>query len=138
MLFVNYQCKKKKSVNLLSSMHNAPSIDDSNKEKPSVIHFYNRNKVGVDVVDQMLRQYSTHTASRRWPLAVWTNILDIAALNSWVIYKQVTEDKISRRDFILALVETLRNKYVGGRVSQVQQPDHIVNDLPVLSVGNVP
>ena len=108
------------------------------KKQPSVIHFYNRNKVGVDVVDQMLRQYSTDTASRRWPFAVWTNILDVAALNSWVIYKQVTEDKISRRDFILALVETLRNKYVGGRVSQVQQPDHIVNDLPVLSVGNVP
>ena len=89
-LFVNYQYKKKKSVNLISTMHNAPSIDQSKKKIPCVMHFYNKNKIGVDVVDQMLRQYSTHTASRRWSFAVWTNILDIAALNSWVIYKKVT------------------------------------------------
>ena len=62
-------------------MHNAPSIDQSKKKKLCVIHFYNKNKVGVDVVGQMLRQYSTHTASRRRPFAEWTNILDIAALN---------------------------------------------------------
>ena len=87
-LFVNYQCKKKKSVNLISTMLNAPSIDQSKKKKPCVIHFYNKNKVGVDVVGQMLQQYSTHTASRRRPFAEWTNILDIAALNLWVIYKK--------------------------------------------------
>ena len=92
-VFVNYQYKKKKSVNLISTMHNGPSIDQSKKKKTCVIYFYNKNKVGVDVVDQMLRQYSTHTTNRRWPFAVWTNMLDIAASNSWVIYKKVTGEK---------------------------------------------
>ena len=69
-LFVNYQCKKKKNVNLLSTMHNAPSTDNTEKKKTLVIHFYNKNKVGVDVFDQMVRQYTTHSASKRWPLAV--------------------------------------------------------------------
>ena len=46
-LFVNYQCKKKKNVNLLSTMHNAPSTDNTEKKKPLVIHFYNKNKVGL-------------------------------------------------------------------------------------------
>ena len=32
-LFVNYQCKKKKSVNLVFAMHNALSIDQSKKKK---------------------------------------------------------------------------------------------------------
>ena len=59
---------------------------------------------------------------------MWTNILDIAALNSWVIYKKVTGEKISRHDFILDLVESLRTKYVVERT--LLCPDLISNDLP--------
>ena len=114
-LFVNYQCKKKKNVNLLSTMHNAPSTDNTEKKKPLVIHFYNKNKVGVDVFDQMARQYTTHSASRRWPLAVWTNVLDIAASNAWIIFRKTTGSKVSRRDFILDLIEGLKQNYVAQR-----------------------
>ena len=92
--FCKLPVQEKKSVNLISTMHNAPSIDQSKKKKPCIIHFYNKNKVGVDVVDQMLRQYSTHTASRRRPFAVWTNILDIAALNLWVVYWAAEVNKV--------------------------------------------
>ena len=81
-LFVNYLYKIKKCVRLLSTIHNSPSVDDSAKNKPDIILFYNKNKVGVDVVDQMVRKYSTHSASRRWSVAVWCNILNIAALNA--------------------------------------------------------
>ena len=93
-LFVNYLKKKKKNVNLLSTTHNAPSTDNTEKKKPLVIHFYDKNKVGVDVFDQMARQYTTHSASRRWPLAVWTNVLDIAALNAWIIFRKQLEVKL--------------------------------------------
>ena len=110
-------------------MHNAPSIDQSKKKKPCVIYFYNKNKVGIDVVDQLLRQYSTHTASRRWPFAVWTYILEIVALNSWVIHKKVTGEKISRREFILDLLESLRIKYVAERA--LLCPDPISNTVPL-------
>ena len=54
-LFVNYRCKIKKNVCLFSTIHNSPFVDDSAKTKPDVILFYNKNKVGVDVVDQMVR-----------------------------------------------------------------------------------
>ena len=46
-LLVNYQYKQKKSVNLISTIHDAPSTDGTEKRKPLVIHFYNENKVGV-------------------------------------------------------------------------------------------
>ena len=55
-------------------------------------------------------------------------MLDIAALNSWVIYKQVTGEKISWRDFILDLVESLRTKCVAERA--LLCPDPMSNDLP--------
>jgi hypothetical protein len=92
---------------LLSTMHRTAEITDSKKRKPTVIQFYNQNKCGVDVVDNMLRMYSCRIASRRWTAAVWANLLDIAALNAWVCYKQVTGDNISRKCFIVQLIEQL-------------------------------
>ena len=63
----------------------------------------------------MARQYTTHSASRRWPLAVWTNVLDIAALNARIIFRKTTGSKVSRRDFILDLIEGLKQNYVAQR-----------------------
>ena len=82
-MIVKYQQQRNKSVCLLSTMHSAPDVDNgSTKKKPNVVSFYNRNKAGVDCFDQMTRLYLTRAASRRWPLAVWGNILDIAAINA--------------------------------------------------------
>ena len=80
-MLVNYQCKQKKNVNVLPIMHSSPGTDATEKKKSLVVQFYNQNKVDVDVFDQMPRKYTTHAATRRWPLAVSTNLLDIAALN---------------------------------------------------------
>ena len=110
-LFVKYKAKEKKSVCLLSSMHSSANVDASNeKKKPEMILFYNANKVGVDRFDQMARLYTTRSASRRWPVAVWGNILDIAAINSYVLHKKITSNCITRRQFILMLIENLLDK----------------------------
>lgn len=53
-VFVNYQCKKNKFVCLLSTMHLAPNVSDNDKKKTEIKKFYNKNKVGVDDVDQIL------------------------------------------------------------------------------------
>ena len=37
----------------------------------------------------MVRMYSTRCATKRWPVGVWCNILDLAAQNSWIIYKKI-------------------------------------------------
>ena len=60
----------------------------------------------------MARKYSTHSASRRWSVAVWCNILNIVALNAWILYKKATGKTISRKNFKLQLIEELRAQYV--------------------------
>ena len=75
-----------------------------------MILFYEANKVGVDCFDQMARLYTTRAASRRWPVAVWGNILDIAAINSYVLHKKLTNERITRRQLIQMLVENLLGK----------------------------
>ena len=105
-----YQAKANKNVLLLSTQHQTVSIDAGTKKKPETILFYNSTKYGVDVVDQMARKYSVKAPSRRWPVHVLYNILDFAAINAFVIYKDITGNKIKRRDFILQLAEQLSQK----------------------------
>ena len=102
-----YKRKKGKIVSLLSSTHDVVQVDDSLKKKSNIIHFYNSTKCGVDNVDQMLRQYSTRCQTRRWPIGVFYNVLDICLLNAWIAFKLVHNSSISRRDFQLALVKDL-------------------------------
>ena len=70
-------------------MHGSADFDAGDeKKKPEMVLFYNANKVGVDCFEQMARLSTRRSASRRWPVAVWGNILDIAAINSYVLYKK--------------------------------------------------
>ena len=107
-----YQGKEKKNVCILSTMHTSVEIGDDPKKKPETVHYYNRTKVGVDVLDKMLRQYSARAATRRWPVAVFYNMLDMAALNAWVLYRSCIDGNITRRVFILELCKQLRSDHI--------------------------
>lgn len=56
MMLTSFKPKKEKNVVLLSSKHNTKAIGDY--EKPEVIHYYNKTKGGVDVLDRMCAVYS--------------------------------------------------------------------------------
>ena len=64
-----YKCKRNKFVTLLSTLHESIAFEGP-MQKPNTVIDYNRTKCGVDVLDQMARQYSTKIASRRWPMQV--------------------------------------------------------------------
>ena len=128
-LFVNYQTKEQKSVCLFSTVHSRPDVAETDRKKPFIILFYNKNKVGVDSVDQMLRLYSTHSASRLWdgPMGVWSNImLNIAVINVRVLFMHIFNRKMSRRSFLLELIEQLRSSYVsrGNNRAETNPPVH--------------
>ena len=105
----SYQCKAAKNVAILSSLHLDVQVssDENPKKKPDSILYYNETKVGVDVFDQMARLYSVKAASRRWPMHVFYNVVDMALINSWVIYKHVCQSNISRREYIQKIAEEL-------------------------------
>ena len=107
-----YQGKDRKNVLLLSSMHPDVEVGSDLKRKPETVAFYNMTKYGVDVVDQMCRKYSAKAASRRWPVQVFYNMLNLAGINAWILYKTVTGIKITRRHFIFKLAEELSAPYI--------------------------
>jgi hypothetical protein len=58
----------------------------------------------VDALYQMARLYSVKGDARRWPVAVFYNLLDMAAINMYMLYKQCLDKTVSRRDSMMDLV----------------------------------
>ena len=102
------------------------------RRNTTVVHFYNQSKIGVNVFDQMAKKYTTQTASRRLPFAISTNLLDIAALNSWILYRTYSGSNISRRNVTSQHIESLRKANVMKR-KQVMQRE--VDPVPVRPSG---
>ena len=75
-----YQCKPKKNVCVLSSLHMSVELDESEKNKPEKMEFYNKSKCDVDVANQMARHCSVKVGTRWWPVAVFNNILGLAGV----------------------------------------------------------
>lgn len=121
-----YQGKEKKNVCILSTMHTSVEIRDDVRKRPETVHYYNRTKVGVDVLDMMLRQYSARAATKRWPVAVFYNVMDIAALNAWVLYRSCTDTNIAGRDVILELCKLLSSEHI----SRPAQTPAILQTIP--------
>ena len=105
-----YQCKPKKNVCVLSSLHMSVELGESEKKKPEKMKFYNKSKFSLDVADQIARQYSVKAGTHWWPIAVFYNILDWAGTNAFVHYKkkQVTrfQDEISCSSLLQNYVKT--------------------------------
>ena len=116
-----YKAKATKTVLVLSTEHRSAKIDTNDpKKKPEIITRYNNTKYGVDTSDQMLRLYSTKCASRRWPLAVFFNLLDILCLNSWILAKEMNmRSARTCREFLLHM-----GKFFCAKAPPRKRPPH--------------
>ena len=95
----------------LESLYRTVEVADNAIKLPETVKYYNSTKCGVDVVDQMSRQYTTRSASRRWPMYIFYNVLDFAAVNAWILFRTCNSSDISRRCYILNLVNELRSPH---------------------------
>lgn len=79
---LSYTSNTCKNVLLLSTAHATEKIDEETG-KPLVILDYNENKGGVDTFDKMLRCYTCVRKCNRWPMLVFHNMIDVAALAAY-------------------------------------------------------
>ncbi|XP_023312582.1 piggyBac transposable element-derived protein 4-like, partial [Anoplophora glabripennis] len=89
---VSYIPKKKKNVLLLSTLHHDDKTDRQTG-KPEMIMDYNDTKGGVDTLDKMCAAYDCARNTRRWPIVIFYSILNIAGVNSMVLYNLHNVDK---------------------------------------------
>ncbi|CAF1084542.1 unnamed protein product [Brachionus calyciflorus] len=103
-----YQGRPEKKGILLSSFHEkVTTIPNDEKKMSKIIDSYNKKKVGVDLVNSMTKTYSVKCKTRRWPVVVFFNLVNMAAINSWVLYKQCNNTRISRRLYLIGLAQEI-------------------------------
>lgn len=123
---VSYVPKKNRAVILLSTMHDDSAINPETK-KPEIIMDYNSNKGGVDTVDKMCSSYSVSRRTRRWPLAIFFQLLNIAGINSQILYnaKHINEAQKFRRLFLKELSISLMKPHLEERAEIKTLPPDI-------------
>ncbi|XP_043597817.1 piggyBac transposable element-derived protein 4-like [Bombus pyrosoma] len=113
-----YKSKPRKKVFIPSSKHKTVKIGKSEKGLPETVEFCNKTKFEVYIADQMAKKYSVKSGSRRWPLQVFFNILDLASIDAWILYKETTGEQISRKEFMFQLADELAADNEKSRVEQ--------------------
>ena len=115
MTLVSYCPRKNKAVLLLPTMHQSLDID-AETQKPQIILDYNATKRAVDTVDRMCSQYSVSRISKRWPLALFFILLNIAGINAQILYcLNNNESQLRRRIFLKNLALRLTKEHLVAR-----------------------
>ncbi|XP_063352363.1 piggyBac transposable element-derived protein 4-like isoform X1 [Pelmatolapia mariae] len=105
---LSYVAKKNKNVLLLTTSpryvgpSGSPLEPSSNPDgggggsaKPSMVLHYNRTKGGVDNLDKVVGTYSCRRKTSRWPVALFHNMVDVAAYNAFVLWREIHPDWMS-------------------------------------------
>ena len=119
---VSYVPKKNKTVRVLSSQYLDVSVSTEDHKKSGMILEYNRTKGGVDNADKLVREYTCARRTSRWPFRLFMNLLDVGALNSYIIWmcknRNWNMKKPNRRyNFLMALGKELTKPNIVRRAS---------------------
>lgn len=121
--------KKNRFVTLFSTLHDQKSVANDEQKKPEIIRFYNATKGGVDSLDKLVGTYRCKRKVNRWPLALFCNILDTSAYNSFVIFIHLNADrkyekkKYRRRLYLVELGKQLVTPYIANRKTRPRTPN---------------
>ena len=94
-------------------MHSLPEIaSNSAEKKPEVILYYNSTKSEVDILDRMVPTYTCKRITRRWPTALFYNMIDVRAVNAYIVWQQLHNENNrifnkKRRKFLSRLEKEL-------------------------------
>ena len=104
----------------MSTLHFDVEIpsDNNPQKKPETVLFYNKMKAGVDVIDQMTRKYFVKAASRKWSIHVFYNVINLALINSWILFRDICKSSVSRQKFAQLVVEELTGKTLGDNAGK--------------------
>lgn len=116
----SYVPKRNRFVMMMSSAHMMRSVSNESHKKPLMILDYNKQKAGVDVADQMIANYTCQRKTKRWPCVVFDNMLNISALNGYIIYTSINPDwspnlNKRRKNYLIELGHALVEPLIAQR-----------------------
>ena len=109
---VSYVRKEKQAVLALSTTHHDDQVDGDAQES-KIILYYNSTKSGVDSLDHLATMYTCRRKNNRWPVALFGNVFDVAAVAAFIIWIgnfpqwKISEGKRRRSLFLSELANEL-------------------------------
>ena len=97
----------------------ATSTETNEKRKPVTVFYHNKTKCKKNIADLKARQYSVKAGTRRWPVAVFCEILNLISINGYILYKEQSIEKIFGIYFIFKLISELQQDYIKSKVVPV-------------------
>ena len=83
---LSYVAKKSNVVCVLLTMSHDWTITEEEDKKHEIILDYNKYKGGVDTMDHLATNYSDRRNTRRWPMTLCFNMLDVGGIASYVMW----------------------------------------------------
>ena len=107
--------------------------------QPKVIRSYNAGTSGVDLHDQLLGAYEVAIRGKKWYWCFITRMLDIAVVNSHILYKTAAiDEQLSLIDFRRDIAMPYLILAACGRDSARPLPSHIPVSLRYDGIGHMP
>lgn len=106
----------KKTI-LISTRPDTININKKTINNLSVINSYDNAVNAVNKLQQMIYDYSVARRTKRYSLSIWFHMINIACVNSFIIYCVNNNTQISRREFLKQLGLSLIQKTVTNRAS---------------------
>lgn len=100
-------------------MHHGNQIDEDTN-KPEIIMYYNSTKGGVNEANKKCSIYSSSRWTSRWPMVY--RILDLSAMNAYILYNQYQPKGVKRGDFLKNLAQLLVVPLMQRRVINTRLP----------------
>ena len=136
--------KDNKGVLLVSNMHDPSeeSLISRRQKDGSIIVYpgtvvnrdYNKHMGYVDKADMMKSFYELDRKSKKWWHRIFFHLLDVTVANSFIIYRQVTQEKINLKSFKLSVIQGL----AGAACMTPSSSKRKSSGKPREEVGNTP
>jgi len=75
--------------------------------KPNAALEYNNYAKGVDRCNQLSNEYSYPHRSKKWWKPIFYHILQICITNSLIIFREITKQKITHKEFLESIILSL-------------------------------
>ena len=110
--------KKKKSLIMISNESSSNMVQIQSRgsqqevQKPFVVNHYNHSMNGVDRADQYTVYYSFIQKARKWWRKLFFWLLEVATVNSYILYKLNTTTAITHLEYRRKVLEALALRHI--------------------------
>ena len=125
-ILVSFWDEGTKPVLLLDTFLRSGEMDEQSGKAELVVH-YNANKSGVDVMDKMIRHYSSKRKCNRWPVSFFFNLVDICLSNTCILMAKLLDvTGRERKAFHLKTIKdvgyAMVEPHIRGRMASYANP----------------